>query len=281
MDDMQILGDNMSTFRVYGLILTMIAGLMVSGCAQMVITGSADVNKNAFGTKKKFAVVSIASMKTFRGEQGLGQMFKSNDDIPGLNTQPIINKLDSKIIGALGSSKYFSLLPENTVLSSKAYKNLAEDERVMKVLFMSETMNPANHYKYISDEKKYAQLAKDLGVDGVIGITMNFTISEGGGKFYLGPLSVGKKSYSAMASISAIAYNKNGEVIWKDSTMKEAEPSDAKAIVLIDTSSMTDTNFEKLHPSAIEIGGKAVDVLLARLDDTMAGREVSRIQSVK
>ena len=266
---------------MYNLALIALFGAMVSGCAPMAITGSADVNQKAFGAKKRFAVVSIASLKTFRGEQGMGQMFKNNDDIPGMNTQPIINKLDSKIVRSLGNSKYFTLLPENTVLTSKAYKSFAEDERVMKVLFMSETMNVANNYKYVSDEKKYAKLAKELGVDGVIGITMNFTISEGGGKLYLGPLSLGKKSYSAMASISAIAYNKNGEVIWKDSTMKEAEPGDTKAIVLIDTSGMTDTNFEKLHPSAIDIGGKAVDVLLARLDDTMAGKETSVFQSAK
>ncbi len=271
----------MLTLRVYSLALTVIVGLMVSGCAQMVITGSADVDKQAFGAKKKFAVVSIASMKTFRGEQGLGQMFKNNDDIPGMNTQPLINKLDHKIIVTLGKSKYFTLLPEDKVLSSKAYKNLAEDERVMKVLFMSETMNAANNYKYISDEKKYAKLAKDLGVDGVIGITVNFSITSGGGKLNVMGLSLGKKSYSATATITAIAYNKNGAVIWKDSTMKEADPDDTKAIILIDTSSITDTNFEKLHPSAIEIGGKAADILLARLDDTMAGKEVSRIQSVK
>jgi hypothetical protein len=84
-----------------------------------------------------------------------------------------------------------------------------------------------------------------------------------------------------MASISAVAYNKDGEVIWKDSTLKEAEPGDNKAIILIDTSNMTSTNFEKLHPSAIEIGGKAVDVLLARFDDTMAGKKTSMMQSVK
>jgi hypothetical protein len=271
----------MQTFKLYRLALTIIIGLMVSGCAPMAITGSADVDKKSFGAKKKFAVVSIASMKTFRGEQGLGQMFTNNDNIPGMNTQPIINKLDPKIIRTLGSSKYFTLLPENTVLTSKVYKNLAEDDKVMKVLFISETMNVANNYKYVSDEKKYAKLAKDLGVDGVIGITMNFTISSGGGKLSVMGLSLGKKSYSATASITAIAYNKDGKVIWKDSTIKEADPDDTKAIILIDTSGITDTNFEKLHPSAIEIGGKAVDILLARLDDTMAGKEVSSIQSVK
>jgi len=271
----------MRTIKVYSLTLTVIIGLLLSGCAPMTITGAADVDKKSFGAKKKFAVVSIASMKTFRGEQGLGQMFTNNDNIPGMNTQPIINKLDQKIIRTLGSSKYFSLLPENTVLASKAYRTLPEDERVMKILFTSETMNVANNYKYVSDEKKYAKLANDLGVDGVIGITMNFTVSSGGGKLNVMGLSLGKKSYSAMASITAIAYNKNGEVVWKDSTMKEAEPDDTKAIILIDTSSITDTNFEKLHPGAIEIGGKAVEVLLARFEDTMAGKEVSSFQSVK
>ncbi len=271
----------MRTFKVHSLALTLIIGLLVSGCAPMTITGSADIDKKSFGAKKKFAVVSIASMKTFRGEQGMGQMFTNNDNIPGMNTQPIINKLDSRIIRTLGKSKYFTLLPEDTVLSSKTYKNLAGDEKVVKVLFMSETINVANNYKYVSDEKKFAQLAKDLGVDGVIGITMNFAISSGGGKLSVMGLSLGKKSYSATASITAMAYNKKGEVIWKDSTIKEADPEDTKAIILIDTSSMTDTNFEKLHPSAVEIGGKAAEVLLARFDDTMAGKETSSFQSVK
>ncbi|OIR16333.1 hypothetical protein GALL_30550 [mine drainage metagenome] len=271
----------MQIIRTYSLTLTVIIGVLVSGCAHMAITGSADVDKNSFGAKKRFAVVSIASMKRFQGEQGIGQKFTSDDNIPGMNTQPIINKLDQKIIQALGSSKYFTLVPENKVLMSKAYKSLAEDEKVIKVLFISVPMNVANNYKYVSDEKKYVQLAKDLGVDGVIGITLNFTVSQGGGQFNLGPLSLGKKSYSAMATITAIAYNKDGKVIWKDSTMKEAEPGDSKAIVLIDTSNMTDTNFEKLHPSAIEIGGKAVDVLLARFDDTMVGKGTSSFQSVK
>lgn len=271
----------MRNLKIYNLALIALIGVMVSGCAPMVVTGAADVDKKAFGAKKRFAVVSIASLKTFQGEQGLTQMFKNNDDIPGTNTQPLINKLNPKIIGALGKSRHFNLLPENTVLTSKAYKNLKEDERIMKILFMSDPINVANNYKYISDEQKYAKLAKDLGVDGVIGITMNFSISSGKSGVNVMGLSLGKKSYSAMASITAIAYNKNGEVIWKDSTLKEAEPGDKKAIILIDTSDMTSTNFEKFHPSAVEIGGKAVDVLLARFDDTMAGRNVSSIQSLK
>lgn len=86
----------MRIFKVYSLALTIIFGLMGSGCATMAITGSADVEKKAFGAKKKFAVVSIASLKTFQGQKGMTQMFKNTDEIPGANTQPLINKLNQK-----------------------------------------------------------------------------------------------------------------------------------------------------------------------------------------
>lgn len=271
----------MQTFSAYRLILTLFFAMALSGCATMVITGGADVDKSAFGAKKRFAVVSVAAYKTFRGGQGVTQLFSSNDDIAGINTQPLINGVKPKIISSLRNSRHFTLLPENAVFSSRAYKNLREDERVMKVLFFSDGINVANNYKYVADESKFAQLARELGVDGVIGITMHFSISSGKGFLSYNGLAVGQKSYSATAAITAIAYNRDGKVIWKDSTTKEAEPGDKKAIVLIDITDATQTNFEQLHPSAIEIGGKAVDVLLARFDDTMAGKSVSFMQSVK
>jgi hypothetical protein len=278
---MHIFGNDMQTSKIFSITLTIITGLMVSGCAHMIITGAADVDKNAFGAKKKFAVVSIASLKTFQGENSMTQMFKNADEIPGANTQPIINKLSRTIIRALDSSIHFTLLPENTVLTSKAYKNFAEDERVMRILFMSKPINVANNYKYVSDGKKYAKLAQDLGVDGVIGITMNFSIFSGKDSSNSTELSSGKKSYRTTASISIIAYNKDGEVIWKDSTLKEAEPGDTKAIIILDTSNMAGTNFEKLHPSAIETAGEAMDVLLARLDYAMADKEASSIKNLR
>lgn len=57
-----------------------------------------------------------------------------------------------------------------------------------------------------------------------------------------------------------------------------AEPGDSKAIILIDTTDLTATNFEKLHPSALTMGDKAVEVLLTRFDDTIAGSKVSSMQ---
>jgi hypothetical protein len=255
--------------------------LLLSACAPMAITGSADVDKTAFGAKKRFAVVSIASMKDFTGEKGLTQMFKSSDEIPGTNTQPLIDKLAPEIVSTLDESGNFILVPEQDVLSSAAYSSIAEDEKVMKVMFLSKDMNAAHNYKYISDPQKYAELARQLDVDGVIGITMNFSLTAGKSFVNIADLSLGKKSYSVMAASSATAYDRNGNVIWEDSTIKQAEPGDTKAIILLDFTDLTGTNFAKMHPSAITIGGKAIDVLITRFDDTIAGNHVSGIQFMK
>jgi hypothetical protein len=156
----------MQILKRCNLILTIAFALLAVGCAPMMITGAAEVDQKAFGAKKRFAVVSIASLKTFQGEKGVTQLFKNADEIPGANTQPLLNKLHPKIMSSLGSSKHFTLVPEAKVLTSSGYKDLAEDARVVKVLFFSEDINVANKYKYVSDAQKYAKLAKDLRVDG-------------------------------------------------------------------------------------------------------------------
>ena len=271
----------MQHIQLFKSAIVIVLVLLLPACAQMAYTGSADVNKEAFGTKKRFAVVSISSMKDFYGEKGLTQIFKSTDEIPGANTQPLIDKLAPKIVSTLDESGNFILVPQQEVLSSAAYRKVTEDEKVMKVLFMTKDVNVAHNYKYISDPQKFAELARQLDVDGVIGITMNFSLTAGKSFVSISGLSLGKKSYSVMAASSAIAYDRNGNVIWNDSTVKQAEPGDTKAIILIDTTDLTGTNFEKLHPSAITMGGEAIEVLLARFDDTIAGNKVSSIQFLK
>ena len=263
----------------YGIALSL--ALLLTACSGIAITGSTDVDKAAFGTQKRFAVVSINSMKDFHGEKGLTQMFKDTDEIPGANTQPLIDRMAPTIINALDQSKNFTLVPESQVLNSSAYRQLAADEKVMKVMFMSKDMNTAQNYKFISDPEKFGKLARELGVDGVISVNMNFSLTAGKNFINVAGLSLGKKNYSVMASSSAVAYDRNGKVIWKDSTNKQAEPGDSKAIILLDFSDLTGTNFEKLHPSAITIGGNAIDVLVTRFDDTIAGNKVGSIQFFK
>lgn len=271
----------MKTTRIHTIMAVALMGWLLAGCAPMAVTGAPEVDKTAFGSKKRYAVVSIASAKTFHGERSLGDTFKDADQVPGANTQPLVNKLAPQILAKMGQSRQFTLVPESRVLGQRAYRAMAEDERTMKFMMFSSDMNVASGYKFLTDPQKYARLAQDLGVDGVIGVFLNFSISSGGGRFSISGLSLGKKSYSATATVSALAYNRKGEVVWKDSTIKMADPDDSRAIVIIDTSSFTGADFEKMHPSALDIGGKAIDVLLSRFDDTLAGRDVERMQSLK
>ena len=253
---------------------------LLAGCGTN-ITGAADVDKSAFAEKKRFAVVTIASHKDFVGERGILDTFKNSENVPGANSQPIIDKLAPRIIGTLGHSTRFTLVPESRVLPNRAYRAEQEDPRMVKVAFLSTELNVAHGYRYFSEPQKYARLARELGVDGVIAVQVHFSISAGTMGMAIKGISLGRKTYSASATASAVAYNQKGDVVWKDSTTKEADPDDTRALVMLDTSAFTGADFQKLQPSAVDIGAKAVEVLLARFEDTMAGRSVDRMQFLK
>lgn len=257
------------------------AALLLNACAPIMITGGADVDNQAFGPKKRFAVVSISAMKTFEGEKGFTQMFKSDEDIPGTNSQPLVNAVRPKVIRALAKNPNLVLVSEKQVLASRAYRAIEEDKREVSVMFFSDEVNVAKGYKYLKDPKKFARLARELNVDGVIGVHMAFSVTANKGHLNINGLSFGRKAYTPNTMMTAVAYDREGKQIWEDTTMKQADPADKKAIFLIDFSDLADTDFRKMHPKAIEMGGKAMNELLARLDDTLAGKGSSSLQSVK
>lgn len=254
---------------------------LLAGCAAPVITGGADVEKTAFGDRKRFAIVTIASNKNFSGERALIDTFKNPENVPGANSQPIIDRLSPHIVSTLGQTRNFSLVPESRVLGNRAYKMAPEDVRQQGISLFTTDLNVAQGYRYFSEPQKYAKLAQELGVDGVIAVYVHFSVSALNMGGNIRGIALGAKRYSTTAMASAIAYNQKGEVIWKDQTQKEADPADTRAVVVLDTSMFTGADFIKLHPSAVEIGGKAVEVLLTRLDDTIAGRSVDRVQWTK
>lgn len=254
---------------------------VLAGCAAVTITGAADVTRAAFGSKKRYAVVTIASHETFTGEKGLFNAFRSSDSIAGANTQSMIDQLAPRVVSALARTGNFTLVPESRVLSHSGYRNAQEDSREHGIAVFNARMNVAQGYRYFSEPQKYARLAHDLDVDGVIAVQVHFGVSSatlGGG---INGIALGRKTYSATATASAVAYDQKGGIVWKDSTTKEAEPGDTRAVLVADISGFTGADFVKMQPSAVEIGAKAIGVLVARLDDAIAGRAVDRIQSVK
>lgn len=254
---------------------------LVAGCAAPVITGGADVEKSAFGDRKRFAVVTIASNKSFTGERALLDTFKNPENVPGANSQPMIDKLRPRIIGTLAKSPQFSLVPEARVLNSRAYVAAPEDVRQQGFALFTMDLNVAQGYRYFSDPQKFANLAQELGVDAVIAVHVHFSVSALDMGTSIRGVALGGKRYSTTAVATAVAYDQKGEVVWKDQTQKEADPADTRAVVVLDTSMFTGADYFKLQPSAVEIGGKAVEVLLTRLEDTLAGRPVDRVQWTK
>jgi NADH:ubiquinone oxidoreductase subunit K len=261
-------------------VLMLCIALMLSGCT-MAITGSAKVQQGSFGEQKRLAVVTIAAGKEFSGEQGFFQTFKKNEDIKGLDTQPVIDELMPVIRKKFAQTGYYTSVPMKNIVNSTAYLDLQEDERVQKLAFFKNELNVAKGYKYFNDPQKLARLAQELKVDGVICVMMNFTVESMKSSVYLAMVTFGKKEYAANVAISVIAYDREGNVLWKDSTIKQAEPGDKNAIVLMDFSDFANTDFEKMHPSAVLIGGYAVDVIVQRFKDTMEGKGTSVFQRVR
>ena len=273
-------------WKLSGLLLTVVVAL--SGCT-MAYTGEAEVEKQSFTKQKSYALITIASNKEFSGEQGFFQMFKDNDEIVGINTQPVIDELVPSIRAKLAQTGYFTSVPMKTIVNHNAYKTLGEDERSIKVAFIKKDLNVAKGYKYFSGKEKLAELAKELNVDGVICVKMFFSVNAAKSAFgaasssLLGgiPLTFGSKKYSSAATISVTAYDAEGDQIWEDTVIKEAEPGDSTMIVALDFSDLNGTDFTKMHPSAVRIGKHSVDVIVQRFKDTMEGKETDSFQRVK
>lgn len=254
---------------------------LVTGCAPMAITGSAKVDKTAFAPKKTYALVTIAAEKEIIGGQSTGQLLTKNENIEGLNTQPILEKLVPIVREKFAKTGFFTSMPAKKILASKAYKRSEEDERIVRAGLGKYEFIPGKGYKYFKDPQKLAALAKELGVDGVVCVQMLFTVKAEKGGFYLGPLNLGKKEYRAGASVSVVAYDKTGKEIWRDTTMKDAAPGDERSIVGLDFSDFKGTNYLKLHPTAVLIASYASDVLIERFQDTMAGKKTSSFQKMR
>ena len=254
----------LKAFSFVGIIVTVV---MVMGCA-IIISPGAKVDADSFGKTKKCAIVTIMGTKKLNAQKGFLQLFMK---VPEQNTQPILDKLRPEVIKAFRKSKHLKVKSEKRVLNSKAYKNLEADEAVQKILFMDIELNTAKGYKFIRDPQKLSKLAKDLNVDGVIVVGMNFSVSSGiaGGMF--AGLGIGVKRFKVITAVSAMAYDSNGKLVWKDAIHKSSELADSQLAVIADVRSV---DFKKLKPHAFKAGKEGLNVLVARLDDGLEGKRV-------
>jgi hypothetical protein len=253
----------MKTLKAFSLVGIAVISVALMGCT-MIISPGAKVDAKSFGEAKTCAIVTIAGTQKLHAQKGFLQMFKK---VPEQNTQFVLDKLRPEVIKAFHKSKLLSVKSEKMVLNNKAYKNLTADEPVQKVLFMKTELNTAKGYKFITDPKKLSGLAKDLKVDGVIAVHMNFSVSSG----VAGGLGVGVKRFKVITGVSAIAYDRNGKQVWKDAVHKSSELADSQLALIVDVRSV---DFKKLKPYAVKAGKEALNDLVARLDDGLEGKHV-------
>ena len=253
----------MKALRAFSVVGIIAIVAMLVGCA-IIISPGAKVDADSFGKTKKCAIVTIMGTQKLHAQKGLLQLFKK---VPEQNTQPLLDKLRPEVVKAFRKSKHLKVKSEKKVLYSQAYKNIEADEPVQKVLFMEIELNTAKGYKFITDPKKLSKLAKDLNVDGVIVVGMNFSVSSG----IAGGLGIGVKRFKVVTAVSAMAYNRDGKLVWKDAIHKSSELADSQLAVIADVRSV---DFKKLKPHAFKTGKEGLDILVARLDEGLEGKHV-------
>lgn len=240
----------MKSWTAYGRVVVLLSAFVtLAGCA-------GTIKPEAFGRGKSYAIVSIAATPD------IGNMGQRQNSITGLvkaassdsgyscdaadifrETLPIFQR-------GFTASKSFRLKPEGAVIKSGAYAGMTTDK---PTVFMT-TFKVAPGYKYFSDEKKLAALAKSLNVDGVICITVNYGYVYNG--VNIAGL-VGGGVHRGVVHLTVVAYDRNGSVVWNDHVAGTSVDSIGTASEVV--------NFKKLHPLLLNASDIAVKDLLKNL----------------
>lgn len=233
------------------LLATALLAVLLTGC-----TGT--LKKEAFNGTKTYAIVTIATNEDIQVNHGqagslLGLVQAADKDV-GYSEDSIdlFKKVKPKLIKAFSSNSHFKLMPERSVLRSKAYRNIKGE----KAGFLWTDYHLAKDYKFFSEKETFAKLASDLHVDGVIFIKVDFVVGFSGVNI-AGLVSGGKHYAHTYLTIGVV--DRNGETLWQDYVDGESE----EGVATIGESA----NFKKLRPYFEESAGNAIKDLLAKLDE--------------
>ncbi len=143
----------------------------IGGCAGL----APPFEKQAFGPEKNYAVVSIYADKdiekegdsetlagTYKALSGKAAYFYSAEDA--------LNASAPSIRRELASSNHYRLVPQRRVLTDAAYRRVEPDVQAK----LAEKRQLASGYKYLWDPQKLGGLARDLDVDGVVTVHVQY-----------------------------------------------------------------------------------------------------------
>lgn len=232
------------------------AGAVVAAAAALTGCGSIGSihHPDAFGAKKTYAVVSVVASEKVGCSQAGGEMcnggvfglfnMAAKTDAYSTASDEILERTYSTALKGLRAPN-LKIAPD--VRAHRAYRATAEDEQ-SKGAF-SQQHSVAKGYKYLADEKKLVQLARELKVDGVITVTLSYNAARSG----LTVAGVGG-GHKAQTTVFVRAIDKDGKNVWWDYAMGQSDESVSTGIGAVD--------FPKLRPHFNEATDKAVRKLM-------------------
>ncbi len=233
-----------------------LAGLMgLSGCAGV----TPPFEKQAFGSEKVYAVVSIYADKDIEKEGDSETLVGTYKAITGKaayyhSAEEALNASAPRIRRELASSSHYRLVPERRVLSDAAYRRVEPDVQAK----LAEKRHLVSGYKYIWDPQKLGQLARDLRVDGVITVHVQYGYKFWGTNY---AKVTAKGKTSPVIRMTARFYDENGQPVWNYSTKKylvEGVPSMGDA-----------ADMKQLQPLMVKASGLTAQAIVAGLDRRM------------
>ena len=241
-------------------LLALVAAFALGACA--IIPSSYETQ--AFGKSKKFAVVSVSATPEINSGSGTGSgigftlsgLIKAASDESGYNgdADKILAETAPLILEDLGNNRHYTLVPAKTVLNHKAYR-AAEGEDTSITLGFGKKWLVAPGYKYIKSEDKLAKLARDLNVDAVMVVTVNYSAGFTGAQA-MGVIAGGVHHGKAMVNGLCRQPRRQGDL--KDG----GDASSDNSIGGVGES----VNFTRLHPLLIEATRSATKKLMERTD---------------
>lgn len=215
------------------------------------------IKSDAFGKDKTFAIVSIiATSKITTDSQsgGLAGLFKgaSKKHKFSQDSRKVFAESVPVLVETFQSSKSFRLAPKGSVLQNPAYISMQPDKPKK---WFGVTMVPAEGYKYFKNKKKIKRLAQEMGVDGIIVISISYRVGFTGANIS-GISGVGKEK--GMATVAVYAVDKTGRTVWKHAAQSHAKKGTF--------STGGAANFEKLQVGFVEASRKAAKKLIKKLD---------------
>lgn len=242
----------------------LLAAALALGLGACVIIPSS-YKSEAFGKSKRFAVVSVAAAPEVHvSHAGAGQTISglvkaiSKDSGYRNDAGKIFADTTPLIVRELEKSRRFTLVPSQSVLQAKTYRSIEADDPAIPLSF-GKKMLVAPGYKYFSSEDKLARLARELNVDAVIVVSVNYMAGFTGAQVG-GVISGGVHKGNVLVTVYAV--DRNGGVVWKDG----GDATSDNSIGGIGES----VNFTRLHPLLIEATRNATRKLMEKMEDKVA-----------